>query len=479
LDWARREKLGEILLAEGVITVLDLQRALRMQKDTGGKLGEILVSLGVLDEDRLIRYLGEQLGMRSLQLERFFVPCEILSLLPERTLQECGIMPLFLEERKLHLAMVDPLDTETIERVERETGLSVEPCISSPGGMSRCVSINLTGADWSSGKKEEETFVSGGRIMRDLLTEMMRGGLSELVLDASAQGVRVRAGRGGDMTKLEGDSVRLDRGAIELLASFLGLSRSEGTSMRETICRLEMGDRAFSVRANWMETLQGENLALRFVMRNLYLHGLPGTGMSQALSERCRVLMQRKGGVVVVTSPPGQGKTVTLYAMLKEISDREKSVYLTEESPLDALDFLHQVKAADAGKNGTDLALRSLAKHTPEVVGVDECREPDLLKSILHGISRRTLVLLTLEARNFSDAWERMLSMSRDPHLLASSLQGVVSQKFISGSTPWFQVIEVTPSLRTVVENCDNFSTLNCVLEENGLISTCDFEGSR
>lgn len=214
-------------------------------------------------------------------------------------------------------------------------------------------------------------------------------------------------------------------------------------------------------------------------MRNLYLHGLPGTGMSQELSERCRALMQRKGGVVVVASPPGQGKTVTLYAMLKEISDCEKSVYLTEESPIDVLDFLHQVKAGEVGGNGADLALRSLAKHTPEVIGVDECRDPDLLKSILHGISRRTLVLLTLEARNFSDAWARMLSMSRDPHLLASALQGIVSQKFSPGSTPRFQVIEVTPSLRTVFENCSDFSTLDCVLEENGLISTCDFEGSR
>jgi type IV pilus assembly protein PilB len=443
LDWSRREKLGEILLAAGVINVDDLQRALRIQKDSGEKLGEILVSLGALDDDTLMHYLGEQLGITGRQLERFFVSRDILSLLDENTLRERSIMPLFLEKGTLHLAMIDPLDSETIHRVEKETGLAVKPCITSTRGLSLCHSINLTGSATPSGEETQDAYVSGGRLLRALLAEGAHSTSGDLILEGSADGMRVRAGQNGGPGRTREEFAGSGPYDVDHLCAFLGLAIGARDVCRDGTCKVEVGDQSLSVRASVMRTRKGKNLALRFVKRDLYLHGLGGTGMTPELAAASRLLLQRGEGAVVIASPPAQGKTVSLYAMLKEVSGPDRNVYLSEESPLDVLGFLHQVDAS--------LSLQRILRHSPDVVAVDDCREPDLLTNLLRRVSRRALVLIGLEAQDFPDAWARMLSMIGDPRLLATSLTGVISQRRVPDSTPRFQLIELTPALRTVV----------------------------
>ncbi len=467
MDWDRREKLGEILLAEGVITVEVLQKALRSQKESGKRLGEILIDLGAIDEEQLNFYLGEQLGIESRHLERFFVPDEMLALVGADIITGSSVMPLFARGKTLRLAMVDPLDTHTIETIQNRTKFSVEPCICSQKSLSICVAVNLPDCRIDPDVEMGEDLIRAGRLLRRLLLMMRRKNCCELHLEVKGHRTTARMGWGGNFRNLEKNLANLNYQMLMAIKSFLGNDREPRRPLDETVCRIGVGSEELSLRMNVLETLQGESLAIRLANRIFYVGGLEGTGMSAEEQRRVTNLLNGRNGLIVIAAPKAQGKTVTLYAMLKHLSDAGKTVYLLEESPIDRLDFVSQVPIGNLDGGNLDFVLKSVMKHAPDVIGIGECRESRMLKNILTGAAGEALVLTTLPVSDFTEAWTTMLSMTGDPEVLSRSVAGIVSQRLFVGAPPAFQIVELTPAFRAVVANCYDSSTLEFVLREH------------
>lgn len=467
VEWEKREKLGEILLAEGVISVDALQKALRRQKESGKKLGEILVEIGAIDEERLNFYLGEQLGIESRHLERFFVPDEMLTLVGTDLITGSSVIPLFARGKTLRLAMVDPLDTSTVEKIEERTGFSVEPSICSQRSLSICIAVNIPDLepDPDTGVSEED--IRAGRLLRRLLIMMRRENCCELHLEVRGHKTAARMGWGGNLRVLEKSICDLNYQTLMSIRSFLGDDRKHGRSTSEMVCRIGVGSEELSLRMNILETLQGESLAIRLANRIFYVSGLEGTGMTPDQQRQVTGLLDSRKGLVVIAAPKVQGKTVTMYAILKHLSDAGKAAYLLEESPMDRLDFVSQVPIGNAGGEGLEVVLKSVMKHAPDVIGIGECRDATMLKNILSGAANDALVLTTLPVSDFTEAWMTMLSMTGDPEILSRSVAGVISQRLFFGAPPAFQVVELTPAFRAVVANCYDSSTLNFVLSEH------------
>ena len=136
-------RLGDLLVTKGLVTQEQLTEALQLQRKTGKRLGETLVELGYITEEQLAFELSRQSGLPIANLNEEPLDPTLLSLLPEQFFKRFRVLPVKVEGRVLHLAMVDPFDVQVIDDVRRLTGLEVKPLLSTPSDINAAYQRHL------------------------------------------------------------------------------------------------------------------------------------------------------------------------------------------------------------------------------------------------------------------------------------------------------------------------------------------------
>jgi type IV pilus assembly protein PilB len=126
-----RRRLGEILMDAGVLTEAELEHAMLLQRESGERLGSILVSQGLVDEEVMLSALETQLGIPRVHLARYIISPDVAQLVPEMFARTNRVFPIERTENHLTIAMADPLDIFAMDDVRIMTGLEVEPVIAS------------------------------------------------------------------------------------------------------------------------------------------------------------------------------------------------------------------------------------------------------------------------------------------------------------------------------------------------------------
>jgi type IV pilus assembly protein PilB len=136
-----RPRLGDVLVSAKVITREQLDLALREQSSWGGRLGQNLLSLGFIDEERLTSAIGAHLGLPTVDLDRARLPANVNRLLPLEICERFGLMPLGARERegKLLLACFDPTNQEAQVMVRRSAGLIPVIHVATPSSIDRAI----------------------------------------------------------------------------------------------------------------------------------------------------------------------------------------------------------------------------------------------------------------------------------------------------------------------------------------------------
>lgn len=131
VDMSSKRRIGQLLLDSGLIDERQLQRALRVQEEKGGKVVEILISQGSLDTDQFVEFLARQPGVASLDLSHYEVARDLVQLVPREIAIKHELFPIDRLGRLLTIGMVCPLDSATIREIETITGLRVKALLCS------------------------------------------------------------------------------------------------------------------------------------------------------------------------------------------------------------------------------------------------------------------------------------------------------------------------------------------------------------
>jgi len=138
--------LGELLVERKVITPDQLKEALKIQKDKGGLLGQILVSLGLASEEAVVQALTSQFGFPFLPLKNYSIDEDLIRLVPENVARQYCLVPIDRIGDTLTVAMADPLNTKAIEDLEMLSHCSVQVFVSTisdvAGAIARCYGGN-------------------------------------------------------------------------------------------------------------------------------------------------------------------------------------------------------------------------------------------------------------------------------------------------------------------------------------------------
>ncbi|MCP4589430.1 MAG: Flp pilus assembly complex ATPase component [bacterium] len=194
---------------------------------------------------------------------------------------------------------------------------------------------------------------------------------------------------------------------------------------------VSVGERVVDLRISSLPTCHGERVVLRLLDKSARLYRLPELGMNASDLRIFRRLIRHTHGIFLVTGPTGSGKSTTLYAALQELDCTELNI-LTLEDPIEyQLPGISQTQVSD--KKGLTFAtgLRTALRQDPDVIMVGEIRDEETARMAVQSSLTGHLVFSTLHTNDAAGAVTRLLDLSIEPYLAASSLLAVLAQRLV------------------------------------------------
>lgn len=462
----QRKILGALLVDRGAVEPHHVEEALELQADTGEPLGQLLLQMGVVGEDELYRALAFQLSLPFIPPPLSPEP-EALARVRTAFARSRQVLPLDWNGRQLRVAMVNPLDLETLDDLQFQCGGRVVPAVSRPSAIVEALEDAARdddpGTDRTSGVR--------GTLDR-LLQRAVRNGASDLHLEPGPEGVRVRERIDGILRPVPG-AARTSPSAL--------LSRIKVMARMDIAVKLRPQDGGFTlrheghtlaVRVSTLPVEQGEKAVLRILNPDEAPSSLDELGLAGRDLSRVRRLLGAGGGVLLTAGPTGSGKTSTLAAAVAEL-DRDELNVVTLEDPVEyRMAGVSQVQVHPRAGLTFPAALRAVLRQDPDVVLVGEIRDRETAEIAMSAAVTGHLVLSTIHTIDAPSGITRLLHMGVPPHLVAGGLAGIVSQRLIRrvcagcggrggrcdscpdgyrGRTGIFQVLTMTETIRDEV----------------------------
>lgn len=428
-------QLGDLLVQRGLATEEQVRRARELQKRTGVRIGEALLSLGVVSAEALADLLSEQLGLE--RATGFWEEPPVPDL-PENLVRKHKIFPRRKETGKLYVATADPLDIAAADEVRFATGLEIVPEVASPEEVERALRRWYGPAvpdgemlkETEEPEVQEETDGPAVRLVGSLLEGALADGASDVHIEPTSGSTVVRYRLDGRLR----DVMELPRGihgaVISRIKVMAGMDIAERRLPQDGRFRLTR-PRPVDVRVSTLPTVFGEKAVLRILDKTRIVPRLEVLGYGVEALARLRAAVRASHGMVLLTGPTGSGKTTTLYAALSEVVTREVNVVTVEDPPEYELPGVNQVPVNL--KAGLDFAsaLRAILRQDPDIIMVGEIRDAETARIAVRAAMTGHLVLSTLHTNDAASALVRLMDMGIEPYLVASTVLCVAAQRLV------------------------------------------------
>lgn len=444
-----RDRLGQLLLREGVITQEQLDAALTVQKTSGGKLGRILVEQRVAEEEEIARTLAEQKGLEYVSLPMFPIDRDAASLIPARVAKRSLIIPIGFRDDAVVLAMADPLDVEAIDDVHLRTKRNVVPVVATVSQIEYAIEKYITSADafeslgGAAEVEETDELVAIGdedvpivRLVNQLIREAVLDQASDIHIEPGAHGVRVRFRVDGVLHEVMTAPSSARAGLISRVKVMAEMDIAERRRPQDGRIGLIVNGRSVDMRVATLPTPFGENIVIRLLNHEANQQTLGDLGMCDehlALMER---FLAKSYGEILISGPTGSGKSTTLYAALMHINDPGRKI-ITIEDPIEyQISGITQM-AVNPGIGLTFAQLlRTVLRSDPDVVMVGEIRDAETAQIATRAALTGHLVLSSIHTNDAPSALTRLSDMEVAPFVASSALIGVVAQRLVRRLCP-------------------------------------------
>ena len=441
---------GELLVRAGKLTPHNLERALAAQREMGGALDGVLVSLGLVSELDAARALAEHLGLPFLPAEAYpAVFAEPGGLLPE-FLKTHRVLPLRAEDGVLHVAMRAPQDAFVLKALRLTTGLRPQPVVSLGSEIDKALHRYLDEAEETGDGDDGSPLGAEGDAgdfvehLRDLASEapvirqvnaiigrVIELRASDIHLEPFDDGLHVRYRVDGVLHP--GEVVPAGQGAavssrVKLLAH---LDIAERRLPQDGRIKTRVKGRELDLRVSTVPTVHGESVVMRVLDRASVRFSLEDMGFEKDTLARFNQLVHRPHGILLVTGPTGSGKTTTLYAALAKLDSTTQKI-ITVEDPVEyQLEGINQIQVHTQINLTFANALRSILRQDPDIIMIGEMRDGETAQIAVQSSLTGHLVLSTLHTNTAASAVVRMQDMGVERYLITSTVNGVLAQRLV------------------------------------------------
>ncbi len=460
---ANAAKFGETLVKGGQISELQLQEALALQKEQGGRLGTNLVKLGHMTERTLVEALSKHFGVPSVELNSMEIDESVIKIIPADIARKYTILPVSKAGATVTVAMIDPTNVFAMDDVKFMTGYKVEPVVASETSIRSSIdkfygsahSIELKKVmegltEETSGElevldeeedldlatlEEESEQAPVVKLVNIVLSDAIKRGASDIHIEPYEKEYRVRYRIDGILYEMMHPPIKLKEAITSRIKIMAKLDIAEkrlpqdGRIKIKTKVSGRVKDLDF--RVSVLPTLFGEKIVMRLLDKDKLMLDMGKLGFEADSLRRFEQAILKPYGMVLVTGPTGSGKTNTLYSALGRINTPEVNI-LTAEDPVEFnLPGINQVQMREQIGLNFAATLRSFLRQDPNIILVGEIRDFETAEVAIKAAMTGHLVLSTLHTNDAPSSINRLMNMGIEPFLVATSVHLIAAQRLV------------------------------------------------
>ena len=457
------QRLGDLLVKEKVITAEQLDQAVKMQKDSGTRLGAALVKLGFLSDEDVTNFLSRQYGVPAINLSFFEIDPSVVKLIPHETAKRYQILPLSRVGASLTIAMVDPTNVFAMDDIKFMTGFNIEPVVASETAIMEGIEkayasnqeddlekvmasatdmgetdIELQAEEEEMGMDQLEKAADEAPIVKlvnIILTDAVKRGASDIHVEPYEKEYRVRFRIDGMLQNIMSPPIKLKDAITSRIKIMAKLDISEKRLPQDGRIMLKMQiagkKKQLDYRVSTLPTLWGEKIVLRLLDKENLRLDMTKLGFEAESLVKFEKAILKPYGMVLVTGPTGSGKTNTLYSSIARLNQPDTNI-MTAEDPVEfQLAGVNQVQMKESIGLNFAAALRAFLRQDPNIILVGEIRDFETAEIAIKAALTGHLVLSTLHTNGAPETISRLMNMGIEPFLVATSVHMIVAQRLV------------------------------------------------
>ena len=449
---------GEFLASKGLLTTQKLSEALKEQRAHGGRLGEVLLRLKMLNEEDIAFSLAEYLSLEYCSIDSVSgIDMNIARLLPESVATRFCLVAIGEVDNKVIVAMADPLDVVAIDTITLKIKRQIKVVLASPREIRQAIEVIYHGSDIEEqhlrdlveleveteesrkdkledeevNSKEAATKAPVIRFVDLLLSHAVKSRASDIHIEPQEDSVVIRMRIDGMLRDMVPPPQKMRSAIITRVKILSDMDIAEHRLPQDGRFKIKASGRDIDVRVSAIPTIYGEKVVMRILDASAVSHDLNQLGFGDKLLEEFKIVLSQPHGIIVVTGPTGSGKSTTLYSALNYLKDPTKNITTVEDPVEYRLAGINQVQVKPEISLDFASCLRAILRQDPDIVLIGEIRDKETVEIAIKASLTGHLVLSTFHTNDAPSAISRFVYMGIEPYLLASTLNLIIAQRLV------------------------------------------------
>ncbi len=442
-------RLADYLEQAGWLSAQDYTRAARLAAESGVSVWNMAHKLGLCSEKNLAQAFVEVLELPAVDGESMPDVALLENDVSKRFLKEARVLPLYMEEEQLFLAMADPTDDFALSALETATGHEVRPLVGLPSEIDNSIE-KLYGegrsamgeildglSDGDEGEADVETLKDLAseapviRLVNLIVQRAVESRASDIHVEPFEGQLKVRYRIDGVLSEVEAPPAHSTAAVISRIKLMAKLNIAERRLPQDGRISLRVQGKELDLRVSTVPTMFGESVVIRLLDKESVKFDFNALGFTGEPLQRFKHILDMPHGIVLVTGPTGSGKSTTLYTALSRLNTAEKKI-ITVEDPVEyQIAGINQIQVKPQIDLTFSSALRSIVRQDPDIIMVGEMRDLETARIAVQSALTGHLVLSTLHTNDAAGGITRLLDMGVDDYLITSTVNGILAQRLV------------------------------------------------
>jgi len=459
----RTESLfGELLVSKGLLSHRELTEVLNEQAEQGGRLGEVLLRLKMLNSDDITCALAEHLSMEYIRFDDIGkIDMNIARMVPESVAKRFCLVAIGESDDKIVVAMADPLNVVAIDTVTLKINRQLKVVISSPKEIQQTIEVIYHGSDieeqrlrdlveFEVGNEENQSDLPAAdtietdigseedaakppviRFVDLLLSQAVKCRASDIHIEPQERSMTIRMRIDGVLRNMVPPARKMQAAVVTRIKILSEMNIAERRLPQDGRFRMKASGRDIDVRVSAIPTIYGEKIVMRILDAAAASHDIDKIGFEPELLEEFKSIVSQPHGIIIVTGPTGSGKSTTLYSALNYLKDPTKNITTVEDPVEYRLAGINQIQVKQEIGLDFALCLRAILRQDPDIVLIGEIRDKETVEIAIKASLTGHLVLSTFHTNDAPSAISRLVYMGVESYLLAASLNLIIAQRLV------------------------------------------------
>ncbi len=440
------EQLKSLVLKNGLIDEVGFSKIEEESKNSDYTVAETLVEKDIISDENLGILISDFLKYPFIILAKITISPDVFNIIPEKMARKKKVIPFAKDATGVKLAMADPSNKELIQMISKKIGLPVVTYLATEQDISNALRIYRKDLQNTFDQLIKSSEIPMSKIVDLLINYASQDKASDVHIEPQEKDSLIRFRIDGILHDVLFLPKNLHDQIITRIKILSRLRTDEHLSPQDGKMRIALEDEEIDVRVSILPVTEGEKAVLRLLSSKFRKFSLVDLGMNEKDLKKVTSAYGKSYGMILSTGPTGSGKTTSIYAIVKLLNTREKNITTIEDPAEYRIKGVNQINVNTKTNLTFANGLRSILRQDPNIIFVGEIRDSETAGIAVNASLTGHLVLSTLHTNDAATALPRLIDMSVEPFLVASTVNVIIAQRLVR------KICEICKGTRTITK---------------------------